>query len=119
MFAGVTVIIALAGLSIVGIGFLTEMGLAAASTVAVAVLMSLTLLPAVIRVAGERIMPSRERKGLRQLTASLPNTTVIPVVGDITLQDDIEPCGTASAVPTTLTGAAVVDQGSGGSGFGL
>ena len=45
VFAGVTVFIALAGLTVVGIPFLTVMGLSAAGAVAVAVLVALTLLP--------------------------------------------------------------------------
>lgn len=48
VFAGLTVIIALVALSVVGISFLTAMGLGAAATVAVAVLVALTLLPAVL-----------------------------------------------------------------------
>ncbi len=55
IFAGLTVIIALAGLSLVGISFLTQMGLAAASTVAVAVLIALTLLPALLSLAGRHV----------------------------------------------------------------
>ncbi len=55
IFAGLTVIIALAGLSLVGISFLTQMGLAAASTVAVAVLIALTLLPALLSIAGRHV----------------------------------------------------------------
>ncbi|AXT86656.1 hypothetical protein C6I20_16780 [Aeromicrobium sp. A1-2] len=55
VFAGMTVIIALAGLSVVNISFLTEMGLAAAGTVAVAVLIALTMLPALFGFAGRRI----------------------------------------------------------------
>ncbi len=55
VFAGLTVIIALAGLSVVNISFLTEMGLAAAATVAVAVLIALTLLPALFGFAGKNI----------------------------------------------------------------
>ncbi|MEJ6400842.1 MMPL family transporter [Nicoliella lavandulae] len=48
LFAGVTVIIAVSGLSIVGIEFLTQMGLAAAVGVAFAILTALTFLPALI-----------------------------------------------------------------------
>ncbi|MCW2525875.1 MAG: drug exporter of the superfamily [Pseudonocardiales bacterium] len=55
VFAGLTVIIALAGLAIVGIPFLTVMGLAAAGTVAVAVLVATTLVPALLAVAGTRL----------------------------------------------------------------
>jgi RND superfamily putative drug exporter len=59
VFAGLTVIIALAGLSLVGISFLTQMGLAAAATVAVAVLIALTLLPALLSLAGRRVAGGR------------------------------------------------------------
>ncbi|MDQ1656163.1 MAG: putative drug exporter of the superfamily [Cryptosporangiaceae bacterium] len=57
VFAGLTVIIALAGLSVVGIPFLTVMGLGAAGTVLVAVLVALTLLPALLGFAGKRLAP--------------------------------------------------------------
>jgi RND superfamily putative drug exporter len=57
VFAGVTVLIALAGLTVAGIPFLTVMGLAAAASVAIAVLVALTLLPAVIGFAGHRLTP--------------------------------------------------------------
>jgi putative drug exporter of the RND superfamily len=55
VFAGATVIIALAGLAVVNIPFLTVMGLAAAGTVTIAVLIALTLLPALLGFAGPRI----------------------------------------------------------------
>ncbi|MCA1273221.1 MMPL family transporter [Streptomyces sp. 7G] len=55
VFAGLTVIVALAGLSVIGIASLTSMGLASAFAVAVAVLIALTLLPAVLGFAGKRI----------------------------------------------------------------
>ncbi|WP_335991198.1 MMPL family transporter [Glycomyces sp. MUSA5-2] len=63
VFAGATVIIALAGLTVVGIPFIGEMGLAAAFAVAVAVLMSLTLLPAMMSWMGRRALPRKERRG--------------------------------------------------------
>lgn len=55
VFAGLTVIIALAGLSVCGISFLTQMGLAGAATVAIAVVVALTLLPALLALVGKRI----------------------------------------------------------------
>ncbi|MEU3175085.1 MMPL family transporter [Streptomyces sp. NPDC007000] len=61
VFAGATVVIALAGLSVVGIPFLSVMGLAAAGTVAVAVLVALTLLPAFLAFAGKKILPRKQR----------------------------------------------------------
>ena len=65
VFAGLTVMIALVGLGVAGIPFLTTMGVAAAAAVAVAVLISLTLTPALLGVAGERLRPkhARGRKG--------------------------------------------------------
>ncbi|WP_052850216.1 MMPL family transporter [Streptomyces avicenniae] len=63
VFAGATVVIALGGLSVVGIPFLSVMGLAAAGTVAVAVLVALTLLPAVLGLVGHRVLPRRLRSG--------------------------------------------------------
>ena len=62
VFAGLTVVIALAGLSVVGIPFLTAMGLAAAGTVAVAVLVAVTLLPALLGFAGDRVLPRAQRR---------------------------------------------------------
>ncbi|MEW2519485.1 MMPL family transporter [Actinacidiphila alni] len=55
VFAGLTVIIALAGLSVIGIGMLTDLGLGAAFAVVVAVVIALTLLPAMLGFAGARI----------------------------------------------------------------
>lgn len=63
VFAGLTVIIALSGLTLVGIPFLTSMGLAAAGAVLVAVLVAVTMLPAVLALAGDRVLPRRRRTG--------------------------------------------------------
>jgi RND superfamily putative drug exporter len=59
MFAGLTVVIALTGLSVVGIPLLTEMGLAAALAVALSVMIALTMLPAMCGFAGDRILGGR------------------------------------------------------------
>jgi len=63
VFAGITVVIALAGLAVVRIPFLTVMGLAAAGTVAVAVVVAITLLPALLGFAGDKVLPRRLRNG--------------------------------------------------------
>ncbi|MGW9303213.1 MMPL family transporter [Streptomyces cyaneofuscatus] len=62
VFAGLTVVIALAGLAVVNIPMLTKMGLAAAGTVSIAVLIALTLVPAALGFAGKRIMGRKARK---------------------------------------------------------
>ncbi|MDO5498586.1 MAG: MMPL family transporter [Propionibacteriaceae bacterium] len=59
VFAGLTVVIALVGLSIPGIPFLGVMGAYAAVGVALAVVIALTLLPALMGFAGERMRPKR------------------------------------------------------------
>jgi putative drug exporter of the RND superfamily len=55
VFAALTVIIALCGLTVVGIPFLAVMGLAAAASVTVALLIALTLLPAMLGFAGTKV----------------------------------------------------------------
>lgn len=64
VFAGVTVLIALVGLSIANIPFLTVMGVAAAVAVAIAVLVALTVTPALLGFAKDRVAgwPRRERR---------------------------------------------------------
>ncbi|MFF9346996.1 MMPL family transporter [Streptomyces sp. NPDC014734] len=62
VFAGLTVVIALAGLSVVDIPVLTKMGLAAASTVVVAVLVAMTLLPALLGFFRRAVLPRGSRR---------------------------------------------------------
>ncbi len=61
VFAGLTVVIALVGLSIAGLPFLTVMGVFGALTVAFEVLLALTLLPAFMGFAGERLRPKPKK----------------------------------------------------------
>lgn len=62
LFAGVTVIIALCGLSLCGVPFLGVMGKAAAGVVLAVVLVSLTTVPAVISLSGHHIKPKQNKK---------------------------------------------------------
>ena len=59
VFAGLTVVIALAALAVPGLPFLTVLGASAAFTVAVAVLMALTLTPAMLGFIGRRLVSRR------------------------------------------------------------
>ncbi|MFD5837711.1 MMPL family transporter [Streptomyces collinus] len=61
VFAGLTVVIALVGLSVVNIPMLTKMGIAAAGTVAIAVLIALTMVPALLGYAGRKVRPMGEK----------------------------------------------------------
>ncbi|MET0419174.1 MAG: MMPL family transporter [Actinoplanes sp.] len=60
VFAGVTVVIALCGLAVANIPFLTVMGLCAAATVTVTVVLAVTLIPAILSFSGG---PGRSRIG--------------------------------------------------------
>jgi putative drug exporter of the RND superfamily len=102
VFAGLTVIIALAGLSVVGVPFLAVMGLMAAATVGVAVLVALTLLPALLSFVGERVLARRQRRVLAQGRHD-------------DLEDDVHNRGfrwgrhvVAHRIPALLLGAAVL-----------
>lgn len=99
VFAGMTVMIALCGLAVAGIPFLTTMGVAAAIGVAIAVLIALTLLPALLGFAGESLRPKprrtrtrsarppRARPGLGRrwvrLVTKVPVLTVVVVVAGL------------------------------------
>ncbi|MFF9842931.1 MMPL family transporter [Streptomyces sp. NPDC013740] len=63
VFAGLTVVIALVGLAVVNIPMLTKMGFAAAGTVVIAVLIALTLIPALLGFAGDKVVSRKQRKG--------------------------------------------------------
>ncbi|GGZ52374.1 MMPL family transporter [Streptomyces bluensis] len=66
VFAGATVMIALVGLVVVRIPFLTVMGLSAAATVLIAVLVAVTLLPALFGMAGARLAPRPGSRAARR-----------------------------------------------------
>ncbi len=61
VFAGLTVVVSLLGMLLIGLEFVAGMGIAAATTVAVTLLASITLLPAVLGVAHGRIEVTRWR----------------------------------------------------------
>ncbi|GGQ24130.1 MMPL family transporter [Streptomyces mutabilis] len=64
VFAGLTVVIALVGLAVVNIPMLTKMGIAAAGTVAIAVVIALTMVPALLGYAGRRVKPAGAKSKL-------------------------------------------------------
>ena len=84
VFAGATVFTALFALLIARIGFLTAMGLAAAGTVAITVLVSLTLIPAMLGLLGDKAFNGRipgvagnpTRKGKRRRGPTMGNRWV-------------------------------------------
>jgi putative drug exporter of the RND superfamily len=66
--AGGTVVVAILGLYVAGVPFVGAMGLAAAVVVAVAMLAALTLVPALLGLAGDRIQARADRKARRAAT---------------------------------------------------
>ncbi len=64
LFAGSTVCIALLGILILGIGFLSGLAVASALTVVFTVLAAVTLLPALLGVFGARVLSRRQRRTL-------------------------------------------------------
>lgn len=62
VFAGMTVMIALLGLSLAGIPFLTVMGIGASGSVVVAVLISLTMVPALLGLVKDKITPKPTKR---------------------------------------------------------
>lgn len=59
IFAGITVVIALAALTIIGIPFLSTMAIAAAATVVIAVCVALTFIPALLGLFGTKVFAGR------------------------------------------------------------
>src|SRR5699024_2398911 len=96
VFAGITVVIALLALNVTGIGFLGMMGTVGAVSVAVAVLVAITLTPAWLRVIGMRVLSRKERA---RLAESPPTTAQVT---------SVKPMRTGSAVLRAVGGIAVL-----------
>jgi len=64
LFAGTTVCIALLGMLVLGVGYVSGLGIAAAITVLFTVAAAVTLLPALLGVLGMRVLSRRERRRL-------------------------------------------------------
>ena len=59
LFAGITVVVSLLGMLLMGVTFITGLAVAAATTVLLTLVASVTLLPALIGLAGQRIQITR------------------------------------------------------------
>ncbi|MEU9366259.1 MMPL family transporter [Streptomyces avermitilis] len=76
VFAGLTVVIALVGLAVVNLPVLTAMGMAGAGAVIIAVLVAITLVPALLAFAPDRALGrSSSRKPARTKTTALKPPT--------------------------------------------
>lgn len=75
VFAGLTVIIALSALAVPALPFLSVLGLSAAFTVAMAVLIAISLTPALLGIIGTRLVSKRAwRKAARDSATSASST---------------------------------------------
>lgn len=74
VFAGLTVVIALAALTVPGLPFLSILGLSAAFTVMVAVLIAITLTPAMLGIIGTRLVSKRAWARAAAATAANDST---------------------------------------------
>src|SRR5277367_1460571 len=108
LFAGCTVVIALLGMTLLGVEFLYGLAIAASVAVLLVMFASLTLLPALLTIAGARVArPSRRARRRAERAAANPSPEVA-----------------VAAVPTETAGlaagtAAVAAPGSGGGGMWL
>jgi RND superfamily putative drug exporter len=66
VIAGSTVVVAILGLYVSGVAFVGALGLASAVVVAVTMLSALTLVPAMLAVAGPRVRSGRDRRAERK-----------------------------------------------------
>lgn len=115
VFAGLTVIIALVGLSVAGIPFLTALGVAAAAGVAIAVLIAVTLTPAVLAMAGHRILSKKQLRlleigdenaaGTGAASEGVPNETVADSAAAPTANHAAATTNHAAAAPMKATRA--------------
>ena len=78
VFAGLTVVVSLAGLALAGVPVLAALGLAGALAVTVSVLVALTLVPAVAALFGRALTPStpRRRRGSEAAASAAPRITL-------------------------------------------
>ena len=105
VFAGVTVIIALLGLLVVGIPFLSVMGVGAAVAVLIAIGVATTLLPALLGLAKGRLIPkegSRAWKRAHVGEVSTGSTTARGSTGEVSTSSTTDG-GSTTAVSTSST----------------
>ncbi len=97
IFAGATVVVSLLGMLFIGIPFVTGFGIAAASTVLVVMVGSITLLPSLITLLGDRMTVTRVRgmvaavlfsvslfgfgAGIEPLAGALPAAAIVLLAG--------------------------------------
>ncbi|MEK4670967.1 MMPL family transporter [Niallia sp. FSL R7-0271] len=69
VFAGITVIVALLGLGVAKIPFLTMMGISAAVCVLFAIIVAVTFVPAILAIFGHKIGPAKKNRFMGRFTS--------------------------------------------------
>ena len=77
LFAGVTVAISITGLALIGLDFITKLGIGSALGVLTAVLLAMSMLPAVLALLGHKI--DRGRLGMKSVDESREGQAKTPV----------------------------------------
>ena len=75
--AGAIVVVAISGLLAVGIPFVGRMGLAAGVVVAATAVAAITVMPALLGMAGRRVLSRRDRKPRAEISASAGETVSV------------------------------------------
>jgi RND superfamily putative drug exporter len=77
LFAGTTVCIAMLGLILLGVSFFYGMAIGVSVAVSFTMVASLTLLPALLRMLGLKVLPRKQRKAIREGTyVASPRVTI-------------------------------------------
>ncbi|MFE5335537.1 MMPL family transporter [Isoptericola sp. NPDC056573] len=110
VFAGATVVIALLALNVTGIPFLGLMGTVGAASVAVAVLVAVTLTPALLSAIGMRILSRKERARLAASDPSDGRATHAHDAGHAAARSakPVNPMRTSVAVGRVVLGVAML-----------
>lgn len=74
VFAGITVIVALLGLAVADIPFLTAMGISAAVCVLIAIFIAVIVVPAILGMMGHKMGPDRKNSLLKKMKGSSQKT---------------------------------------------
>lgn len=104
VFAGITVAIALLGMVVPRIGFLTGLAMAAAVTVAMSVVASTTLVPALLALYGDRVLSKRERA---VVAAGVTAADAVPTAGRFARLVERRPAAASLAAVAILVTLAI------------
>ncbi|WP_353511216.1 MMPL family transporter [Intrasporangium sp.] len=104
VFAGATVLIALLALNVTGIPFLGLMGTVGALSIAIAVLIAVTLTPALLGLIGERILSRRERARLAEASPTLGEPASAEATAPAASGPRLRPMSTLRALGSIVLG---------------